>query len=167
MSTRSWIAHQASLQGKNNGGVVQYVYSHYDGYPSGVGLALLQHYNAKGKALELISGGDISGIEWDGSNVNYYAKRSSWKDSRGGSDENWDDVKPQWKDNLNNLFKVFKTKDAMMIAYLYVWQTDQQWHCYSFDHNTNNINELSMDKDFLIKARKDSTEDVKYIRKAA
>ena len=55
----------------------------------------------------------------------------------------------------------------MMIAYLYVWQTDQQWHCYRFDRDTNNIDELSMDKDFLIKARKDSTEDVKYIRKAA
>ena len=167
MSTRSWIAHEASLQG-NAGGVVQYVYSHYDGYPSGVGLALLQHYNAKGKALELISGGDISILDWDGSNVSYYAKRSSWKDSRGGSDEDWDAVKPQWKENLNNLFKVFKTKDAMMIAYLYVWQTDQQWHCYRFDSNPfNRIDELSMDKDFLIKARKDSTEDVKTIKEVA
>ena len=83
------------------------------------------------------------------------------------SDEEWDAVKPQWKDNLNNLFKVFKTEDAMMIAYLYVWQTDQQWHCYRFDNDTNTIDELSMDKDFLIKARNDSTEDVKTIKEVA
>lgn len=38
------------------------VYSHWDGYPSGVGLTLLRHYSKKRKVKKLLSLGNISAL---------------------------------------------------------------------------------------------------------
>ena len=167
MSTRSWVAIQSASHDKE-GGVCQFVYSHYDGYPSGVGLTLLKHYNSKSKAKELISGGDISNIQWDGKDVWYYAKRSSWKDPRGGSDEPWDDVKPRWKNNKQNLLNTFRSEEGMMIAYLYIYETDLKWHCYKVDYDTKDIIELELDKEHLgVASRDDNVDDNVEIGKVA
>lgn len=152
MSTRSWVAVQSASHDKE-GGVCQFVYSHYDGYPSGVGLTLLQHYNAKSKAKQLVSGGDISIIDWNGQDVLYYAKRGSWKDPRGGGDEPWDQVKPRWKNNKQNLLNAFRSDEGMMIAYLYIYETDLKWHCYKVDYDTKDIIELELSKEHLVKSR--------------
>lgn len=53
MSTRSYIAVK-----ENN--VFKFVYCHYDGYVSGVGLELLKNYNSYEKALELVNLGNRS-----------------------------------------------------------------------------------------------------------
>jgi hypothetical protein len=41
-------------------GSILSVYSHWDGYPEGVGKDLVKHYNSHDKASELIDGGDMS-----------------------------------------------------------------------------------------------------------
>ena len=45
-----------------NGNAVLQIYCHNDGYPEGVGYALLKGYNSYEKALALILGGDLSSL---------------------------------------------------------------------------------------------------------
>lgn len=45
-----------------NGKPVLQIYCHWDGYPEGVGKALLNGYNSYEKALALILGGDLSSL---------------------------------------------------------------------------------------------------------
>lgn len=55
MATRSRIGIQA-------GDVVQHIYCHWDGYPDGVGRCLIEHYNTKAKASELILRGNLKAL---------------------------------------------------------------------------------------------------------
>lgn len=57
MSTRSTISI------KNQDGTFTGIYCHFDGYPSGNGAILLEHYNDESKIRELLSLGDISCLE--------------------------------------------------------------------------------------------------------
>lgn len=59
------------------------VYHHWDGYPEGIGQALLEDYNDYDKALNLVLGGDISSAVGD---YSPYALREG---------ESWDGIKPQ------------------------------------------------------------------------
>lgn len=56
MSTRSGIGFV------QEDGTIKGVYAHSDGYLSGVGLTLLEHYNTLEKVEELLSYGDISSL---------------------------------------------------------------------------------------------------------
>ena len=55
MGTRSIIA-------KRDGDAVRAIYCHWDGYPSGVGATLLEHYQDPEKIDRLLTLGDISGL---------------------------------------------------------------------------------------------------------
>jgi hypothetical protein len=59
MATRCNIA---IFEKQNEQGVheVKIIYSHFDGYPSGVGATLMEHYTDINKIRKLIDGGDIS-----------------------------------------------------------------------------------------------------------
>lgn len=57
MSTRSRIGIEDGETGK-----VRSIYCHFDGYPSGVGKTLLEHYRSTAKVEELIALGDISAL---------------------------------------------------------------------------------------------------------
>ncbi|ECG8260411.1 hypothetical protein CB010_006390 [Salmonella bongori] len=57
MSTRS------SITVKTTDGKFRTIYCHFDGYPSGVGKTLVEHYGTQEKAEALLSGGDISTLE--------------------------------------------------------------------------------------------------------
>lgn len=56
------MATRASITVRLNNKIRLSVYSHWDGYPDGVGATLKEHYNSKAKALELVSYGDISSL---------------------------------------------------------------------------------------------------------
>ena len=56
MATRSRIAIE------NENGTVTSIYCHYDGYPSGVGETLQQHYTDHEKVKKLISLGSLSSL---------------------------------------------------------------------------------------------------------
>lgn len=62
MATRSNIAifKKADKQGIHE---VEYIYCHFDGYPSGVGATLLESYQDIEKVRKLIALGDISYLE--------------------------------------------------------------------------------------------------------
>lgn len=56
------MATRASITVRLNSKIRLSVYSHWGGYPDGVGVTLKEHYNSKAKALELVSYGDISSL---------------------------------------------------------------------------------------------------------
>jgi hypothetical protein len=62
MSTRSAIIQQ------QDDGSYRGIYCHFDGYPTGVGKVLLEHYQDPGKVSALIALGDISSL---GSSTDY------------------------------------------------------------------------------------------------
>jgi hypothetical protein len=59
MSTRSTIAVQ------NENGSVSVVYCHFDGYLSGVGRTLAEHYTDREQVQSLLAWGDISALDQD------------------------------------------------------------------------------------------------------
>jgi len=54
MATRSYIGV------RNSDDTVDYIYCHYDGYPSNNGKILIEYYNDPTKVSELLSLGDLS-----------------------------------------------------------------------------------------------------------
>lgn len=57
MATRSLIGYQDKTTKQ-----ITSIYCHWDGYPKGVGVTLLEHYNTKKKLKELFKKGDMSSL---------------------------------------------------------------------------------------------------------
>ena len=90
MSTRSTI----SIEKPNN--EIHCIYCHYDGYPTGNGKILLDHYKDLKKIKKLINKGDLSSLastleetrsynEWRGEdkNINIYNSREEMLSKKG------------------------------------------------------------------------------------
>ena len=74
MSTRAMIGYLSPEDS------VTGIYSHWDGYPTGLGHNLMKFYGNPRRVLHLIDGGDVSAIDWDTGQANHYAfrVRSRW-----------------------------------------------------------------------------------------
>jgi hypothetical protein len=57
------------------GGKIRTVYSHWDGYPKGVGAVLFEHYRTEKDVAELLSHGDISSLESSIEKTDFYGDR--------------------------------------------------------------------------------------------
>lgn len=84
------------------------IYCHWDGYPSGVGAALLNGFDTYEKVLALVLGGSCSSIE-EG-RVRFYHNRKG---------EEWKYIKPRQSDND-------ETNDVW-IEYIYKFE-DGKWY---------------------------------------
>lgn len=69
MATRSLISI------KNEDGTYDGVYCHFDGYPTGVGSKLSRFYKTEEKIRELIDRGDMSCLEGELDDCEFYTKR--------------------------------------------------------------------------------------------
>lgn len=106
MSTRSTISI------KNQDGTFTGIYCHFDGYPSGVGVTLLEKYQDENKIRELIALGDISvlGEEVNPKGSHSYSSPESGVTIAYGRDRGETGTDPQttdtWQDNqsYNYLF---------------------------------------------------------------
>ena len=103
MGTRSFII-VANPKGDFTGS-----YCHWDGYPSHNGKLLLEHYNSKAKARELVRLGGLSSLGERAKPINPEAHRFDRKEQgttvayhrdRG---EPWETVKPATADTLTSL----------------------------------------------------------------
>lgn len=79
MSTNAYI-------GIKDGNDVEYVYIHFDGYPSGVGSILKEHYSNPDDVQRLISKGDMSSLGNTIDECDFYCDRPG---------EEWNDIKPK------------------------------------------------------------------------
>ena len=179
MSTRAMIGY-LSPKGKVTG-----IYSHWDGYPDGVGYNLMKFYGNPRRVLHLIEGGDVSAIDWDTGHANHYAFRSRWVSwnyadkkydnewDRGGLDEKWEDVKPRlYKDMNQYLDESLSGKNMICYAYLFDYSGAEdypnhsqlskgRWRCFKSDYGSGKIFEVELNRKKLEKARKSKSGDVK------
>ena len=81
------------------------IYCHWDGYPSGVGAELKEHFTDYQKALNLVIGGSVSAL--DSRYVRHYANRQG---------EKWDYLKPTQGKTQKEVLKPF---DWSEYAYLF------------------------------------------------
>ena len=170
MSTRAMIGYMSPKDS------VTGIYSHWDGYPTGVGYNLMKFYGNPRRVIHLIDGGDVSQIDWDTGQPNHYAFRSTWVNwnpvdkcytnewDRGGLDEKWEDVKPRLYKDMNQFLDESLTGKSMIAyAYLFDWSggnTDHsqlskgRWRCFKSTYGEDKILEVSMDRKLLEKGRK-------------
>ena len=160
MSTRAMIGYMSPKDS------VTGIYSHWDGYPDGVGYNLLKFYGNPKRVLHLIEGGDVSAIDWDTGHANHYAFRSRWVSwnyadkkydnewDRGGLDEKWEDVKPRlYKDLLQYLDESLTGKSMIAYAYLFDTSLEPRWRCFKSEYGSGKIFEVELNEKKLKKAR--------------
>ena len=104
MSTNSLVAFL-----KEDGSVVS-SYVHYDGYVTGVGLTLLEHYNTEEKAYAVSTAGYFSSLS---ENIEESLNKSVHKDEKGDYSENREE------------FEEYIRRDSGL-EYVYLW-SDGYW----------------------------------------
>lgn len=119
MATRSFII-IANPKGDYTG-----IYCHWDGYPSGVGKTLIDHYTKPSKVRELIRLGSLSSLGGRISPVNPAAHSFDKGEPgttvaffRDRGDEPWAQVKPVKADTLAELLQV---ADDCWCQYVYLF----------------------------------------------
>lgn len=123
MGTRSMIVMKDNENGKYRG-----IYSHWDGYPDGVGRILKDHYKDYDIVKELINLGSISSL---GERITPIGPHSFDKREEGTTvaynrdrGEDWSKVKPIEKKTIKGIIG----KDSWC-AYVYVFENGK-WHCW-------------------------------------
>ena len=141
MSTRAMVGYLNKDTKKVTG-----IYSHWDGYPTGVGYNLMKFYGNPKRVLHLIDAGDVSAIDCD--------KKFNNEWDRGGLDEKWDDVKPRLYDNMEQfLDETLSGKSMIAYAYLFDTTLEGRWRCFRSDYGSGKIQEVELNKKKLIKGR--------------
>ena len=114
MATRSRIGIQLADES------ILSVYCHYDGYPEFNGVKLVEHFNSRDAATELIDGGDISAlwtnVGWD--NETLPETGPLYYSSRG------EDCPPRLDANKYDYL-------AEGEEYAYIYTLNDEWVCYN------------------------------------
>ena len=121
MATRSRIG----IQLKDDS--VLSVYHHWDGYPEWLGKTLVEQYNSKEKASELIDGGDMSSCWADeiwGKKLPQGEYAPEYYSLRG------EDCPPRLDNNMEEFFS-----DNEEFGYVY---TSAGWTCYNMNQFNDN-----------------------------
>lgn len=115
MGTRSFIGIQ------NEDESIRYVYCHWDGYPSHNGKILNEHYTDRKKVDKLLDGGDMSVLNEDITDVEYYNQmRGQDPDNDAALVDNMvvflEDIKNSWCEwvyilNKDNIWMVSSDSD--------------------------------------------------------
>ena len=120
MATRSFIA-------KHNPNTRRYtaIYSHWDGYPEGVGLTLRDHYDTTAKVSALLELGDISSLyESIGETVEASYRTRGDKDTDAMVFESLDEMCEHYR--------------GCWCEYGYIWM-DGKWNCLVLTAQTVNL----------------------------
>lgn len=124
MATRSFIGKQ------NSDGSIEYIYCHYDGYPSNNGVILQEHYTSEEKVDALLGLGDLSSLGPELGEKQNFGDRSTQKDEwclAYGRDRN--DNKAAVKAKRVANMKEYLNESGMYIDYAYVFNNGE-WKCY-------------------------------------
>ena len=128
MSTRSHIGI------RNTDGTVDYIYCHYDGYPSGVGETLTKHYTTYDKVKALIALGDLSAL---GAEI---GEKQDFND-RSTQNEDWCLAYGRDRGESNTEFRTDSYLNMISddnVSYAYVFDGDY-WECFDTSYPEENI----------------------------
>lgn len=115
MATRSNVGY------KKEDGTYRYIYCHWDGYPSGNGKILREHYQDPAKIIRLVENGDLSSlsIECDGAPGHTFNHPVDGQTVYYGRDRHEEDCEAKSTDDRNDIYQN---------EYAYVFE-DGQWFC--------------------------------------
>ena len=137
MATRSRIG----IQLKDDS--VLSVYHHWDGYPEWLGKQLVEHFNTKEKATELIDGGDMSvcwtNERWDSKPNQYGGSTKSESEEYGPQyySQRGEDCPPRLDSSIFDYLDKNNNEE-----FAYVWTVNNEWVCYDM----NSFNEKDPEK---------------------
>ena len=137
MATRSRIG----IQLKDDS--VLSVYHHWDGYPEWLGKQLVEHFNTREKATELIDGGDMSVCwtkeRWDSEPNQYGGSTKSEGEEYGPQyySQRGEDCPPRLDSSIFDYLDKNNNEE-----YAYVWTVNNKWVCYDM----NSFNEKDPEK---------------------
>ena len=126
MATRSFIAKKNPTSGRYTS-----IYCHWDGYPTGVGLTLRDHYNTNEKVNFLLEQGDISSLRES-------VVETVEESYRTRGDKNVDAMVFESLDEMCEHYR------GCWCEYGYIWM-DGKWNCLSL--TTQTINLYTLDKE--------------------
>lgn len=135
MSTRSLIAVQQIETAGTKVPRYKVIYSHFDGYPEGVGMTLAKYYNDTKKAQDLVALGDISSLR---------ERVAPNEDEQHSYENSLDDVTVAYgrdRGEENTEARIVKGAKAIFDfdswqEYIYIWKPFQDlnsmgvWECY-------------------------------------
>jgi len=109
------------------------VYHHWDGYPEWLGKQLMEHYNTREKAVELIDGGDMSCC-WTQDRWCETAFKMEESKEFGPQyySQRGEDCPPRLDDSIFEYLDKDNNEE-----YAYIWTIHDKWVCYdmhSFDY---------------------------------
>ena len=122
MATRSLIGRQ------NQDGSIDYIYCHWDGYPSNNGVILREHYTDPAKIDQLLDLGDLSSLAEEIGEKQDFDDRESQNDNwclAYGRDRGDKNVSARRATSLNGFFS-----HATFVDYVYVFNKGK-WKCYN------------------------------------
>ena len=122
MATRSLIGRQYQ------DGSIDYIYCHWDGYPSNNGVILREHYSDSAKVDQLLALGDLSSLAEEIGEQQDFDDRESQQDNwclAYGRDRGEKNVAAKHASSLDVLFA-----NASFIDYVYVFNNGE-WKCYN------------------------------------
>lgn len=117
---------------ENSDGTITSVYHHWDGYPSWLGMKLVENYNDEAKIRKVMEKGDISSLESDqdwnfkqlpNKTVRYYSERG-------------EDTPSQTSKNFSEFMNLTQNCGG---EYAYLFK-DGKWHCYINSDSPQEIN---------------------------
>lgn len=138
MATRSFIGI------RNEDGTITAVYCHWDGYPEYNGKMLVENYNTKAKAQELINLGDLSSIceRVKPNEDEIHTFDNPLKDVTVASyrdmGENWENVKPK---NFKTLTEYYDYAINSWVEYIYLF-ADNEWNLIREETNICKVKDL-------------------------
>ena len=120
MSTRSLIG----IERENN--MVEYVFCHWDGYPSYVGSILKNYYSTKDKIEKILLNGDVDVLKNNTQETTFYNR------DLGYTNEDIIDFTEEdaLKSKFINKDEYFSTRDILVSEYRYLLDLDGQLLCY-------------------------------------
>jgi hypothetical protein len=125
MATRSFIGKQ------NSDGSINYIYCHWDGYPSHNGVLLRDHYTTEEKVEALLNLGDLSSLGQELGEKQDFGDRSTQKETwclayrrdRGDTGGN------AGRKSVTSMKAYYRQADCY-IDYVYVF-SNGEWKCYN------------------------------------
>jgi hypothetical protein len=120
---------------ENDDGLFHSIYCHFDGYPSGVGKILTEHYSDRKKVMELIALGDISSLGKEiGTKHNFDTHHENTPDECNAyyrdREEYFEDTRPStYNSFIDLLFSVYERGGS----YFYLFGLNDCWKTMSIE----------------------------------
>ena len=109
-------------------GSVRSVYVHWDGYPSGVGQTLLDHYSDEDKLIALLDWGDISSLGPEIGLRNSFQNPDPYFTVFYGRDRGEENTNARTHKDIDN----FLTNALPHVDYVYLYDGGK-WRCFEND----------------------------------